>query len=79
VSVTQAIARWTLFKLFKTMRTFSQDQQCAHGGHAFASIWADSGQFKPNPVASFPFSFSSRLREFLENYRKMLKILAQFF
>jgi hypothetical protein len=27
VSVTQGIARWTLFKLFKTTRTFLQDRQ----------------------------------------------------
>jgi hypothetical protein len=33
---------------------------------------------EPNPVAYFPFSFSSGLREFLENYRKMLKIPDQF-
>jgi hypothetical protein len=65
VSVTQGITHWMRFKLFKTLRTFSQDWQC---GHAFASMWADSGQFKPNPVA--PFSFSSRLRKFLENCRK---------
>jgi hypothetical protein len=75
VSATQGIARWTPFKLFKTTRTFSQDRQ---RGRAFASEWADSGQIQPNPVASFPFSFSSRLREFLENYRKMLKIPDQF-
>jgi hypothetical protein len=76
VSVTQGIARWTLFKLFKMIRTFSQEQQ---HGRAFASVWADSGQFQPNPVAYFPLSFSSGLREFLENYRKMLKIPDQFY
>jgi hypothetical protein len=75
VLVTQGISRWTLFKLFKTTRTFSQDRQ---RGRAFASEWANSGQIQPNPIASFTFSFSSGLRGFLENYRKMLKIPDQF-
>jgi hypothetical protein len=48
-------------------------------GRAFASEWADLVQIQPNPVAFFPFSYSSGLREFLENYRKMLKIPDQFF
>jgi hypothetical protein len=26
-------------------------------GRAFASEWANPGQFQPNPVACFPFSF----------------------
>jgi hypothetical protein len=41
-------------------------------------FWADLDQVQPSTVHSFSFSFSSELREFLENYRKMLKIPDQF-
>ena len=34
-------------------------------------IWAS---FQPNTVHYFRFSFSAKLREFIENSRKMLKI-----
>jgi hypothetical protein len=39
-------------------------------------FWADLDQIQPSIVHSF--SFFSGLREFLENYRKMLKIPNQF-
>jgi hypothetical protein len=65
----------TLVRNFKPSGFPAQNGQ---RGRAFANEWADSGQIQPNPVASFLFSFSSRLREFLENYRKMLKIPDQF-
>jgi hypothetical protein len=67
VSVTQGIARWTLFKLFKTIRTFSQDRQ---HGRASACRWPDLGQFRSRIVHAFSFSFSVRVSEFLENCRK---------
>jgi hypothetical protein len=76
VSVTQEIVRWALIKLIKTSRAFLQNLL---RGRAFANAWADSGQFKPSPVVPFSFSFSSGLRKFLKNCRKMLKIPNQFF
>jgi hypothetical protein len=42
------------------------------------SFWADLDQIQHNTIHSFSFSFSSGLREFLENYKKMLKISNQF-
>jgi hypothetical protein len=65
----------TLYRNFKPSGFPAQNGQ---RGRAFASEWADSGQIQPNHVASFPFSFSSGFREFLENYTKMLKIPDQF-
>jgi hypothetical protein len=35
---------------------------------------ADLGQFRPSTIHAFPFSISSRIREFLENCKKMIKI-----
>jgi hypothetical protein len=67
---------WLPFQLIKTGGVFLQNQQ---RGRAFASEWADPDQFQPNPVACFPFSFSSGLWEFPENYRKMLKMPNQFY
>jgi hypothetical protein len=75
VSVTQETVRWALTKLIKMTGVFLQNLL---GGRASASVWADSGQFKHSPVAPFSFSFSTGLRKFLENCRKMLKILNQF-
>jgi hypothetical protein len=45
---------------------------------AFAYSRADLGQFQPNTIHAFSFSFSTRIRKFLENFRKMLKIEDQF-
>jgi hypothetical protein len=45
----------------------------------FPRSWAGSGWFEPVTIHSFPFSFSTRLRKFIENYRKMLKSWDQFF
>jgi hypothetical protein len=45
----------------------------AHMG-TFTCSRADSGQFRSSNVGSFSFSFSARVREFIENGRKMLKI-----
>jgi hypothetical protein len=41
--------------------------------------WAGSGWFKPITVHAFAFSFSTRLRKFIENSRKMIKIWDQFY
>jgi hypothetical protein len=41
------------------------------GARAFRLV---VGWFQPITVYHFPFSFSSRLREFIENSRKMIKI-----
>jgi hypothetical protein len=43
-----------------------------HAG-AFCLCWAGSGHIQPNTVHSFSFSFSARIKEFIENSRKMLK------
>jgi hypothetical protein len=34
---------------------------------AFPCLWAGSGWFEPITIQSFSFSFSPRLREFIEN------------
>jgi hypothetical protein len=44
----------------------------------FCLCWAGSGQIQPITVGSFPFSFSARIREFLENCKNMLKMQDQF-
>jgi hypothetical protein len=41
---------------------------------AFAYSRANLGQFQPVTIHCFSFSFSTRIREFIENCRKMLKI-----
>jgi hypothetical protein len=46
---------------------------------AFCLGWAGSGQIWPNTIPSFSFSFSAGIKEFLENYRKMLKMQDQFY
>jgi hypothetical protein len=48
------------------------------GACVFAWAWVVLGQFQPNTIHAFPFSFSIRIREFIENCTKMLKILDQF-
>jgi hypothetical protein len=45
----------------------------------FPRWWAGSGWFEPITVYSFSFSFSARLRKFIENTRKMIKIWDQFY
>jgi hypothetical protein len=47
-------------------------------GARSSRFWADLDQIQPSTVHSFSFSFSSGLREFLEIYRKKLKIPNQF-
>jgi hypothetical protein len=44
----------------------------ARGG-AFPYSWAGSGWFQPITIHHFLFSFSTRIREFIGNYRKMIK------
>jgi hypothetical protein len=39
----------------------------------FPRSWADSGSFEPVTIYSFSFSFSVRLKKFIENSRKMIK------
>jgi hypothetical protein len=36
----------------------------------FSRSWADLGWFEPVTIHSFSLSFSTRLREIIENYRK---------
>jgi hypothetical protein len=79
MSVTQGIVRWTPFKLFKTSRAFLQDQQRGRGrARAFPLLQAGWAEISPTLFIIFPFSFSVKIREFIENYRKMLKMQVQF-
>jgi hypothetical protein len=50
-------------------------QNCHAGarGGAFACSQADLGQFRPSTIHNFSFSFSSTVREFIENCRKNAK------
>jgi hypothetical protein len=41
---------------------------------AFPCSWAGSGWFEPVTIHSFSFSFSARLKEIVDNSRKMIKI-----
>jgi hypothetical protein len=45
----------------------------------FFCQWAGLGWFEPVTIHYFPFSFSARLRKFIENSRKMIKIWDQFY
>jgi hypothetical protein len=47
---------------------------CVKPPTRFAWVWAVLGWFLPGTVHSFSFSFSTRLRKSIENYRKMIKI-----
>jgi hypothetical protein len=53
-----------------------QNRRVGARAGAFCLYWAGSGLIQPNTFDSF--SFSSRIREFIENCRKMLKISDQF-
>jgi hypothetical protein len=44
----------------------------------FPRSWAGSGWFELVTIHSFPFSFSARLRKFIESSRKMVKSWDQF-
>jgi hypothetical protein len=46
---------------------------------AFRLSWADLGYIELVTIPSFSFSFSARLRKFVENSRKMIKIGDQFY
>jgi hypothetical protein len=46
---------------------------------AFPCSWAGSGSFEPITIHSFSFTFSIRLREFIGNSIKMIKIWDQFY
>ena len=50
----------------------------AHAG-AFPHSWVGSGWFEPVAIDYFPFSFSTRLRKFIGNSRKMIKSWDQFY
>jgi hypothetical protein len=62
------------FGLFKRSGSSLQSQHEGARGGAFCRCSAGSGQIQPNPVHVFPFSFSARIREFLGNCRKMIKM-----
>jgi hypothetical protein len=61
-------------KVFQIPRVLRVNLTSRARGHAFTRVWADSGQFYPTTVHHFSFSFSARIREIIENSRKMLKI-----
>jgi hypothetical protein len=48
------------------------------GARVFAWAWVVLGQFRLSIIHVFPFSFSARVREFIENCRKMLKMQDKF-
>jgi hypothetical protein len=48
--------------------------QSKHHGRAHGGVSLDVGWFQPITIHLFLFSFSARLREIIENSRKMLKI-----
>jgi hypothetical protein len=48
------------------------------GERVFAWAWVVLGEFRPSTIHVFPFPFSPRVREFIENHRKMLKIQDKF-
>jgi hypothetical protein len=75
-SATEANSAVDSFELFK--RSGSSLQIHHAGARAFCLGRAGLGQFRSRIVGSFLFSFSARIREFLENYRKMLKMQDQF-
>jgi hypothetical protein len=52
---------------------------CAKSRARFFCQWAGLGRFEPVTIHYFPFSFSARLREFIGNSRKMIKIWDQFY
>jgi hypothetical protein len=66
------------FGLFKKPGSSVQNSRAGARAGTFCLDWAGSGQIQPITVSSFSFSFSARIREFLENCRKMLKIQDQF-
>jgi hypothetical protein len=79
MSVTQSNSAQDSSLVIQTPEGFGakQSRGRAHAG-AFACLRAGLGQFRPSTIHVFPFSFSSRVREFLENCSKMLKIEDQF-
>jgi hypothetical protein len=64
--------------LFKSTGTFVQSRQRGRARACFAWTWAGSGWFQPITVHHFPF-FSARLKKFVGNSRKMIKIWDQFY
>jgi hypothetical protein len=46
---------------------------------ALPRSWSGSGWFQPITLHHFPFSFSAKLKEFIGNSRKMIKIWDQFY
>jgi hypothetical protein len=49
------------------------------GALAFPCPWAGMGRFEPITIHHFFFSFSTRLRKFIGNSRKMIKSWDQFY
>jgi hypothetical protein len=63
---------------FKRQGPFHKTGSAGAGARDFAWAWARVSRFQPNTVEYFSFSFSTIVRELLENYIKMLKIPDQF-
>jgi hypothetical protein len=69
----------TPLQVIQKDRAFLQNLQRGRAWACFYPSWAGSGRIQPRTVHRFPFSFSARAKEILENCRKILKMLDQFF
>jgi hypothetical protein len=78
MSATEATVSRALLDCFKGQGPRYKMAVRARARGCVCLSWAGSGQIWPITIDSFSFSFSTRVREFLENYRKMLKIQDQF-
>jgi hypothetical protein len=80
MSATLGIVSRPHFKLFKSAGAFLQGRQCGRAcAGAFCLSWDSLGQFQSRTIDSFSFSFSARIKGFLETCRKMLKMQDQFY
>jgi hypothetical protein len=79
MSVRHDNSAMTSFLVIQTVEGISAKPATQARADALPSVdgptWASSG---PELFMLFPFSFSVRIKEFLENYRKMIKIPDQF-
>jgi hypothetical protein len=61
----------TPYQIFKRPRSSVQSRRRARV--RFFCQWARLGWFEPVAIHYFPFSFSTRLRKFIGNSRKIIK------
>jgi hypothetical protein len=73
MSVTHKNSAMASLKVFQIPRVLCVNLTPRARAGALSPVWADSGQFQPTTIHHFSFSFSARIREIIENSRKMLK------